>query len=362
MGSPHGSSWATRRRPPHAYRGAQEGLTNARKYAPGAAVTLTVRAPDGDVQVEVRSLAPVAVAAVSPLPGAGTGLIGLAERVTLPAASSSTASTPMARSSWCRAVAIIGVRRRCARALLPADDARRGGEPRGRGRGGRRQRGTRRARPPPARRRPDGHPHAAARRHRDDAPARRAIRHAHRARAHHVRRRRARPARSAGRRRFLLNDTPPAESRARPLAGRSLLGTPPTGWSCSHSRQAHDVIPKQVAHRRQSSASKRRSRGRIEQHLRESQADQLGDPWPLGPRRTQELIREDDSPMRSVSRQGGHEASNVDEPERRPVFDTSLPRPATPRQFKINRPAWHSPSIAAGTFGGLVAREQPWRP
>src|SRR4051794_38062532 len=39
-----------------AYRIAQEGLTNARKHAPGAAVTLTVRAPDGDLQVEVRSL------------------------------------------------------------------------------------------------------------------------------------------------------------------------------------------------------------------------------------------------------------------------------------------------------------------
>jgi len=66
-----------------AYRIAQEGLTNARKHAPGAAVTLTVDAPDGDLQVEVRSLAPVAVASGSPLPGAGTGLIGLAERVTL---------------------------------------------------------------------------------------------------------------------------------------------------------------------------------------------------------------------------------------------------------------------------------------
>jgi signal transduction histidine kinase len=66
-----------------AYRIAQEGLTNARKHAPGAAVTLTVEAPDGDLQVEVRSLAPVAVPAASPLPGAGTGLIGLAERVTL---------------------------------------------------------------------------------------------------------------------------------------------------------------------------------------------------------------------------------------------------------------------------------------
>ena len=66
-----------------AYRIVQEGLTNARKHAPGAAVTLTVHAPDGDLQVEVRSLAPVAVAAASPLPGAGTGLIGLTERVAL---------------------------------------------------------------------------------------------------------------------------------------------------------------------------------------------------------------------------------------------------------------------------------------
>ena len=66
-----------------AYRIVQEGLTNARKHAPGAAVTLTVRATDDELQVEVRSLAPVAVASGSPLPGAGTGLIGLAERVTL---------------------------------------------------------------------------------------------------------------------------------------------------------------------------------------------------------------------------------------------------------------------------------------
>jgi signal transduction histidine kinase len=67
-----------------AYRIAQEGLTNARKHAPGAAVTLTVRAPDRALEVEVRSLAPVAVAGPgSALPGAGTGLIGLTERVSL---------------------------------------------------------------------------------------------------------------------------------------------------------------------------------------------------------------------------------------------------------------------------------------
>ncbi len=66
-----------------AYRIAQEGLTNARKHALGAAVTLTVNAGRQDVRVEVRSLAPVAVAPGSPLPGAGTGLIGLSERVSL---------------------------------------------------------------------------------------------------------------------------------------------------------------------------------------------------------------------------------------------------------------------------------------
>jgi signal transduction histidine kinase len=66
-----------------AYRIVQEGLTNARKHAPGAAVRLTVDAPDDDLRIEVRSLAPVAVASAPSLPGAGTGLIGLAERVTL---------------------------------------------------------------------------------------------------------------------------------------------------------------------------------------------------------------------------------------------------------------------------------------
>jgi len=67
-----------------AYRIVQEGLTNARKHAPGAAVTLTARATDDGLAVEVRSLAAVAVAAPgSELPGAGTGLIGLTERVSL---------------------------------------------------------------------------------------------------------------------------------------------------------------------------------------------------------------------------------------------------------------------------------------
>jgi signal transduction histidine kinase len=64
-----------------AYRVVQEGLTNARKHSPASAVEVTVRAPEGDLVVEVRSR-PSAVAPHA-LPGAGTGLIGLAERVSL---------------------------------------------------------------------------------------------------------------------------------------------------------------------------------------------------------------------------------------------------------------------------------------
>jgi signal transduction histidine kinase len=68
-----------------AYRIVQEGLTNARKHAPGAAVEVTITAHAGaDVIVEVVSRRAVGVAAGAPsIPGAGTGLVGLAERVAL---------------------------------------------------------------------------------------------------------------------------------------------------------------------------------------------------------------------------------------------------------------------------------------
>lgn len=66
-----------------AYRIAQEGLTNARKHAPAAAVTLTVSDTGDALRIEVRSLAPVAVGAATRQPGTGTGLVGLAERVSL---------------------------------------------------------------------------------------------------------------------------------------------------------------------------------------------------------------------------------------------------------------------------------------
>jgi signal transduction histidine kinase len=69
-----------------AYRIVQEGLTNARKHAPGAAVDVRVARVEDRLEVRVASRRPVAVGAgagpVAP-PGAGTGLIGLGERVAL---------------------------------------------------------------------------------------------------------------------------------------------------------------------------------------------------------------------------------------------------------------------------------------
>jgi signal transduction histidine kinase len=67
------------------YRIVQEGLTNARKHAPGAAVDVTITARAGtDLVVEVVSRRAVGVVAAGPaIPGAGTGLVGLAERVAL---------------------------------------------------------------------------------------------------------------------------------------------------------------------------------------------------------------------------------------------------------------------------------------
>ena len=68
-----------------AYRIVQEGLTNARKHAPAAAVEVALAAGEGTLEVTVVSRRPVGVAAApaAGLPGAGSGLIGLGERVAL---------------------------------------------------------------------------------------------------------------------------------------------------------------------------------------------------------------------------------------------------------------------------------------
>lgn len=62
------------------YRIVQEGLTNARKHAPGAPVRVRVALAGDEVEVRVRN-SYVARAAV--VPGAGSGLIGLRERAAL---------------------------------------------------------------------------------------------------------------------------------------------------------------------------------------------------------------------------------------------------------------------------------------
>jgi signal transduction histidine kinase len=60
------------------YRAVQEGLTNARKYAPDAAVTVDLFSGPDAVGVSVEN-APSSTAPL-PLPGSGTGLLGLRER------------------------------------------------------------------------------------------------------------------------------------------------------------------------------------------------------------------------------------------------------------------------------------------
>lgn len=66
-----------------AYRIVQEALTNARKHAGGAPVTITLAggAEQGELTVRVRN--PLIADGAAPIPGSGTGLVGLAERARL---------------------------------------------------------------------------------------------------------------------------------------------------------------------------------------------------------------------------------------------------------------------------------------
>lgn len=66
-----------------AYRVVQEGLTNARKHAPGAGVDVRLAGRPGD-GLEVTVTNPRSVQATgAAVPGSGTGLLGLSERVEL---------------------------------------------------------------------------------------------------------------------------------------------------------------------------------------------------------------------------------------------------------------------------------------
>jgi signal transduction histidine kinase len=68
----------------NAYRIVQEGLTNARKHARGSAVDVAVAGAPGDgLTLEIRNRLSVGAFAAPEIPGAGTGIVGLAERTSL---------------------------------------------------------------------------------------------------------------------------------------------------------------------------------------------------------------------------------------------------------------------------------------
>ncbi len=66
------------------YRVVQEALTNVRKHAGGTVACVRVTAePGAGIEVEVTNPAPLGADLGTPLPGSGTGLVGLVERVCL---------------------------------------------------------------------------------------------------------------------------------------------------------------------------------------------------------------------------------------------------------------------------------------
>jgi signal transduction histidine kinase len=66
----------------HVYRVVQEGLTNARKHAPHAPVQIRLTGPAPGLSVEITNPLPLPGAEPA-LPGAGSGLVGLRERMDL---------------------------------------------------------------------------------------------------------------------------------------------------------------------------------------------------------------------------------------------------------------------------------------
>jgi signal transduction histidine kinase len=83
-----------------AYRVVQEALTNARRHAPGAQATVTVRVDDQGVRVAVANGPPAGPAAGAPADdlGGGRGLAGMRERVQL--AGGVLSAGPTAEGGW----------------------------------------------------------------------------------------------------------------------------------------------------------------------------------------------------------------------------------------------------------------------
>jgi signal transduction histidine kinase len=79
------------------YRVLQEGLTNAIKHAPGAAIDVTVASAPA-VDIAIVNQASRGPFPIRPVPGAGRGLVGLTERVV--AAGGTFASGPTTQGGW----------------------------------------------------------------------------------------------------------------------------------------------------------------------------------------------------------------------------------------------------------------------
>lgn len=76
------------------YRIVQEGLTNARKHAPGTHVVVRLDGdPESGVTVVIRNARPVGLSTRPGTPGAGLGLVGLRERAALAGGSLQVEST-----------------------------------------------------------------------------------------------------------------------------------------------------------------------------------------------------------------------------------------------------------------------------
>ena len=99
----HVSSWMTACRTRRrcravgrtAYRVVQEGLTNARKHAPGEPVQVVIDGrPGGGLLIDIRNPLVNGHATGPAIGGSGTGLIGLTERVELLGGRVSAGPTP----------------------------------------------------------------------------------------------------------------------------------------------------------------------------------------------------------------------------------------------------------------------------
>ncbi len=90
-----------------AYRVVREGLTNVRKHAPGAAVTVRLGYAEAQVQVAVTNAAPPVAPELPGSPGSalagtgsGLGIAGLRQRIELVHGTLQAGSTPTAGSAW----------------------------------------------------------------------------------------------------------------------------------------------------------------------------------------------------------------------------------------------------------------------